>query len=177
MGVRPETAGKASGLRRPALALVLLAALPPWPPATARDERRILPAHQAATPQAAECSRKSPMKIRFRFPDAAFSVTLDDQPAARELAAMLPLRLKTSDFGSAEKIAYLPHRLDVAGLPAGTDAAAGDLAYYAPWGNLALFYRAAPYATGLVRLGRVEGAFGALGRQRDGVVTVECLDE
>jgi hypothetical protein len=40
--------------------------------------------------------------------------------------------------------------------PSGTTAAAGDIAYYAPWGNLALFYRDFTFSEGLVRLGRLE---------------------
>ena len=39
---------------------------------------------------------------------------------------------------------------------------AGDLAYYASWGNFALFYRNFLYSPGLVRLGRVEGDAGGL---------------
>ena len=117
------------------------------------------------------------MKIRFRFPADEFIVTLVDQPVAYELVAMLPLRLEMSDFASAEKIAYLPHKLNADSAPAGTDAEAGDLAYYAPWGNLALFYKKASYAPGLIHLGRIDGAIGTLGRQREGVVTVELIEE
>lgn len=117
------------------------------------------------------------MKIRFRFSADAFTVTLIDQPAAYELVSMLPLQLEVSDFGSAEKIAYLPHELTVDSAPAGTDADAGDLAYYAPWGNLALFYKTAHYARGLVRLGSIDSAIGKLGQQREGVVTIELIDE
>ena len=34
----------------------------------------------------------------------------------------------------------------------------GDITYYAPWGNLAIFYRDSGYAKGLVKLGRIEGS-------------------
>ena len=33
----------------------------------------------------------------------------------------------------------------------------GDITYYAPWGNLAIFYRDSGYAKGLVKPGRIEG--------------------
>lgn len=32
---------------------------------------------------------------------------------------------------------------------------AGDVAYYAPWGNLALFHKGFRHSAGLVRLGRI----------------------
>lgn len=32
----------------------------------------------------------------------------------------------------------------------------GDITYYSPWGNLALFYRDFGHASGLVRLGRLD---------------------
>ena len=117
------------------------------------------------------------MKIRLRFPDATFTVVLIDQVATRALVAQLPLRLKVSDFASAEKIAYLPERLSTQGAPGGSDARPGDLCYYAPWGNLAFFYRAGAYAAGLVHLGRVEGPIDALARQGDGLVTIERADD
>ena len=115
------------------------------------------------------------MKIQLRFRDATFTVHLVDQAATRDLVSMLPLQLKASDFASAEKIAYLPRKLSTQGAPAGTDAQAGDLTYYAPWGNLAFFYRTGSYASGLVHLGRVEGAVDRLGLQEEGEVRIELI--
>ena len=79
-----------------------------------------------------------------------------DTAAGRDLAALLPLTLTLTDFHSTEKIADLPRRLDTSGAPDGVAAAAGDITYYAPWGNLALFYRDFPYSDGLVRLGHFD---------------------
>lgn len=69
---------------------------------------------------------------------------------------MLPLSVTLSDFHDTERIADLPRRLATAGAPDGTAARAGDLSYYGPWGNLALFYRDYPYSDGLIRLGHLE---------------------
>jgi len=41
---------------------------------------------------------------------------------------------------------------------------AGDIAYYAPWGSLAIFHRDFSYSRGLVRLGRLEGHVEALAK-------------
>lgn len=38
--------------------------------------------------------------------------------------------------------------------PSGTDASPGDICLYAPWGNLAIFYKSHGHANGLVRLSR-----------------------
>jgi hypothetical protein len=38
----------------------------------------------------------------------------------------------------------------------------GDIAYCAPWGNLAIFYREFDYSPGLVRLGRIDSGIEAL---------------
>jgi len=96
------------------------------------------------------------MDIRFVIDGTQMRGTLDDTPSARDLADLLPLTVSLSDFHSTERIADLPQAVTSAGAPAGTAAHAGDIAYYAPWGNLALFYRDSPYAPGLVRLGRLD---------------------
>ncbi|MFE1885691.1 cyclophilin-like fold protein [Streptomyces diastatochromogenes] len=83
--------------------------------------------------------------------------TLNDSATARDFTALLPLTLSLSDFHHTERIADLPRRLTTSGAPDAAAAKAGDLAYYAPWGNLAVYYRdggPGPDA-GLVILGRV----------------------
>jgi hypothetical protein len=82
--------------------------------------------------------------------------TLENTPAGRDFSALLPLTLAVSDFHATEKISDLPRRLSTDGAPAGTEPTAGDIGYYAPWGNLALFYRDFSYSDGLVRLGRLD---------------------
>ena len=59
----------------------------------------------------------------------------------------------------------------VNGSPAAAAASAGDIAYYAPWGNLAIFYRDFPRSAGLMILGRIDGPLDALTRG-DGAPTV-----
>ncbi len=88
--------------------------------------------------------------------------TLDGSEAALAFARMLPLDLKLDDFHSIEKVADLPERLPTQGAPAGMDPDVGDITYYAPWGNLAIFYRDFGYARGLVYLGRIEGNMAVL---------------
>ena len=95
-------------------------------------------------------------------------VDLLNIPATAALAEMLPLTLEVTDFHGTEKIAYLPSKLDTSSSPAGTSAAVGDLCYFAPRGNLALFYQPEPPANGLVKLGTVAATdvvIAAIGEQ------------
>jgi hypothetical protein len=82
--------------------------------------------------------------------------TLDDTAAARDFADLLPLTVRLRDFHQTEKIGDLPRRLATGDAPPGVEPVAGGIAYYAPWGNLALFYQGFRYSEGLVRLGRVD---------------------
>ncbi|MCT9138475.1 cyclophilin-like fold protein [Streptomyces violarus] len=73
-----------------------------------------------------------------------------------DFAALLPLTLDPSDFHGTERIAGLPRGLDTSGAPDAARARAGDLAYHAPRGNPALYYRDGGSGdSGLVILGHV----------------------
>lgn len=62
-----------------------------------------------------------------------------------------------SDAGaSTEKVCDLPRPLMTRGAPDGFEPSAGDVAYYAPWGNLAIFYEDTKHSKDLVQLGRVD---------------------
>lgn len=102
------------------------------------------------------------MKIECAFSDHVFTVTLHDNPSARDLASMLPLDLTIEDYSNNEKIAQLPRKLTEEGSGPFTSEAAGDLCYYAPWGNLAFFYAAYRFSSGLIRLGRLDSGFAPL---------------
>ena len=77
------------------------------------------------------------MNLRLTIDGRPVTATLNDSAAARDFAALLPLTLNLSDFHETERIADLPRRLSTSGAPEGAEPKAGDLAYYAPWGNLA----------------------------------------
>lgn len=108
------------------------------------------------------------MRIQISTETAVLDATLNDSVAASELADLLPLTLTLSDFHQTEKIADLPNRLSTTGSPAGTSARAGDIAYYAPWGNLAIFYRDFAHSAGLITLGRIHGPLDVLTETHNG---------
>ena len=97
------------------------------------------------------------MNLQLTIAGQVLAATLDGNAATRDFLALLPLTLDLEDYASTEKIAPLPKKLSTAGTPAGTTPSAGDITYYAPWGNLAIFYRDFGYAKGLVKLGRIKG--------------------
>ncbi|PZP53319.1 MAG: MFS transporter [Agrobacterium fabrum] len=104
---------------------------------------------------------RTDLKIRLTFGKNTMLATLYDNPSARDFASMLPLDLKIADFGSNEKIAYLPRKLTVEGQAPFDNERPYDLCYYVPWGNLAMFY--ADYRhPGLIRLGRFDQGYEAL---------------
>jgi hypothetical protein len=95
-------------------------------------------------------------RLRFVFADQNFTATLEDNPSARDLFSMLPLDLKVTDYATNEKIAYLPRKLSEKGSGRFDGEAVGDLCYYAPWGNLAMFHGSYRWSRGLIRLGRLD---------------------
>lgn len=113
------------------------------------------------------------MKIRINIEKTVLTATLSDNATSRDFVALLPLTLTLKDYASTEKVADLPKRLSTAGAPAGTDPDVGDITYYAPWGNLAIFYRDVGYADGLVKLGTIDGDIEPLKRSGTFEVTIE----
>ncbi|MEU0256335.1 cyclophilin-like fold protein [Streptomyces sp. NPDC006184] len=93
--------------------------------------------------------------IRLTIDGQSVDATLNDSAAARDFAALLPLTVELKDFHHTERIGDPPRELDTSGAPDTVTPKAGDLAYYAPWGNLAFFYRDGEHSPGLVILGRL----------------------
>jgi hypothetical protein len=117
--------------------------------------------------------RANTVKIRLTINGKAISATLLTNATAKDFLSLLPMTLTLDDYAATEKIAYPPRKLSTAGAPRGSDPSVGDIAYYAPWGNLAIFYRDAPYAKGLVPLGRIDSGIEALSVSGKLKVTIE----
>lgn len=96
--------------------------------------------------------------------------TLNDSQAAAGLWNQLPLTCAVEDFSTNEKTFY-PEELDVTGAPL-AEGGAGTLAYYAPWGDVVMFYDSFSASNSLYELGEaVEGI--ELISQLSGQITVE----
>ena len=77
------------------------------------------------------------------------------------------------DYASTEKISDLPKRLTTEGAPPGFAPSVGDITYYAPWGNLAIFHKDFRYSSGLVSLGTLDSGLSRLARSGPVRVTFE----
>ena len=119
--------------------------------------------------------QESRMKIQLQRRGIRIEVILDANRATLELWPQLPMTVRLEDYQATEKIAYLPRRLLAASGLAGMTPVPGDVAYYAPWGNIALFYRGAQHASGLIRLGRLVGDATALESITEGDVRIERI--
>ncbi len=142
-------------------AFVLLALVLAMAPAQAQQQ-------QQPSPQ-----RSKPMKIRLTLGDTVLTATLRDNATARDFAAQLPLTLTLTDYAATEKVGDLPRKLTTKGAPEGAAAKAGDIGYYAPWGNLALYHKDFRYSEGVVMLGTLDGGVEALRRPGPLKVTFE----
>ncbi|WP_238986872.1 cyclophilin-like fold protein [Paracoccus sp. MKU1] len=120
------------------------------------SRRMLLAAAAASLALPAIARAGAAMRIRLAFADQDFTATLEDNPSARDLLSMLPLDLTIDDYSTNEKIAYLPRKLTEEGSRPFGNEAPGDLCYYAPWENLALFHGSYRWSRGLIRLGRLD---------------------
>lgn len=81
-----------------------------------------------------------------------------DNPAARDLAARLPLTLTFSEYNAVEKVARLDQALTMDGMPAGDDPNPGEIGWYSPSSDLVLYYGDVGYWNGIARLGTIDDA-------------------
>ena len=115
------------------------------------------------------------MRLRLTFVDQDFTATLEDNPSTRDLMSMLPLDLTIDDYSTNEKIVHLPRKLTEEGSGPFENEAAGDLCYFAPWGNLAMFYGPYRWSRGLIRLGRLDEGPAPLLVRGEHMLRIETL--
>ncbi|KAA8699462.1 hypothetical protein F4W70_26765 [Pseudomonas cannabina] len=113
-------------------------------------------AQQSSPSSSSQNVQERGMNIRMYAGDKVVMFHLQDSATTRDFVSLLPLELTLEDYAATEKISTLPRKLDVTGAAAGNTPVEGDIAYYAPWGNLAIYHKGFNYSPGLVRLGRVE---------------------
>lgn len=99
---------------------------------------------------------KNEMRISLSFNDKKVIVRMYDNPTTRDFLSLLPITINFEDYAGTEKVAYLPRSLSLVNAPGGFDPSPGDFALYAPWGNLAIYYKDFGYSNGLISLGVIE---------------------
>lgn len=86
------------------------------------------------------------------------TVRLNASPAADSLYAQLPLTVDLDNYSDNEKIFYPPTKLDTGDSPRAETGKPGTLAYYAPWGDVVLFYGPFRPNSELYELGTIESS-------------------
>ena len=117
------------------------------------------------------------MKISIIIEGTPITATLADNATSRDFVSLLPLDLTLEDYAATEKISDLPRRLSTEGAPAGVEPTVGDVTYYAPWGNLAIFHKDFRYSDGLIRLGTIDAGVEALRQPGPIRATIERVHE
>ena len=101
-------------------------------------------------------------QLHLTFEGGEAVITLEDNATTRDFLTMLPATLTFEDYAGSEKISYLTRELSTTDAPDSYDPQVGDVALYAPWGNLAIFYGDAGSSSGLVPMGHVESGLELL---------------
>lgn len=121
-----------------------------------------LPATGAAADTQGDTAMMHETRVRIAFDGKEAVVVMFDNPLAAAFLAMLPMTATLEDYAGTEKIYYPPQKLDTKG-GRNAEQERGDFCYYAPWGNIAIFYKGMGYGTSLYVLGRLESGKEALG--------------
>lgn len=124
--------------------------------ACSKDTANAAPPANSGTPTVME------QKIRITIGNSTMTAIVYDNPTSRSFLSQLPLTVDMNDFAGTEKIFYPPQHLNIDNNSKGMNPATGDIAVYAPWGNIALFYhRGGTFSNDLIPLGHLESGIDA----------------
>lgn len=99
----------------------------------------------------------SSMQIRLRIGGAEATARLYDNATARDFASLLPVTITLHDLGGREKAGALPR--DLADGQGQSDYRAGQLGYWSPSSDLAIYYHEDGFripSPGIVMIGEIE---------------------
>ena len=124
---------------------------------------------------AAEETDSAPRQIAVQSGENTVVFELNDSPAADTLYEQLPLTIEVEDYSTNEKIFYPSEELDTTDTPLADDGA-GTLAYYAPWGDVVMFYDEYSENSSLYELGQAVSG-GELVGQLSGTIMIDIVSE
>jgi hypothetical protein len=116
------------------------------------------------------------MKVKITVGDKVAIAKMYANPTTRDFMSLLPLKIKLKDYASTEKVGDLPKKLSTKDAPQGSDPSLGDIAYYAPWGNLAFYYKDFEYSKGLIILGKIESGINILSESGPFEIKIEVAE-
>lgn len=124
-----------------------------------------------------EIERVSGIKIKLSYEDKEILVEMLDNHSSNDFLSLLPLELPFEDYNQTEKTTSLPSKLSTENAPSGMTPKTGDFSYYAPWGNLAVYYKDFSYSTGVIQLGTLVEGLDYLSKIEDGtIVTIKIFE-
>ena len=127
------------------------------------------------TPAVSSPNQTNRMQIRLKVEGKELTATLIDSQTSRDFISLLPLTLTLNDLFGREKFAHLPRGLSEGGRR--THAyEVGEVAYWSPSHDVAIFYRQdGPEIPepGLIVLGKLDSGVEALNVPGSVKVTVE----
>lgn len=103
----------------------------------------------------------SGLRMRISVEGQMLTAVIYDNPTARDFISRLPQTVDLEDYGGAEKIFYPSPALAEEGSLVGMTPVAGDIAVYAPWGNVAVYYRGGTSSGDLIPIGRIQSGVEA----------------
>lgn len=95
------------------------------------------------------------MNISITVGNQTITATMEDNGAARDFLSRLPLTVTFRDFNNTEKIFYPNPALSLDNTPSGCAPIPGDITIYAPWGNVAVFYKNWSHSNDLIKIGHI----------------------
>src|SRR5712691_6132461 len=104
------------------------------------------------------------MKIALRIEDTVTPATLVDNKTTQDFVSLLPLTLTMNDLFRREKFAHLPRAISKEGKRTHTYEV-GDVAYWPPGPDLAIFYRHDGQEIpdpGIIAIGKIESGVEVL---------------
>ena len=116
----------------------------------------------------------TPRQIYVQFGENMVVYELNDGAAATSLYEQLPLTVEVEDYSTNEKIFYPSQELETADSPL-ANGGAGTLAYYAPWGDVVMFYDDYSENPSLFELGQAVSGGELVGRMA-GTVTISIVE-
>ncbi|PKU24124.1 hypothetical protein CWS72_13140 [Telmatospirillum siberiense] len=115
------------------------------------------------------------MRIRLKIESNVITATLVDSETARDFVSLLPLTLTMEDLFGREKFAHLPRAISEGGQRTRTYAV-GDLIYWSPGPDVAIYYRhdgqTVP-SPGIITIAKIESGMQALNVSGSVKVTLE----
>lgn len=116
-------------------------------------------------------------QIRLRIGTDEATARLYDNAPARDFASLLPTTLSLHDLGGREKAGALPR--DLTSGQGQSDYRAGQLGYWPPSGDLAIYYREDSFRIpdpGIVMIGEIETGLDAIANSDDDASLIVTAD-